>query len=79
MRVRRVKLFLLEKCEIKNISKYGKFMLTRAVISTQQLIRSFLVMLHLTVFCLNQLWKTCTNMKIPKTVIHLACSVFSVL
>lgn len=51
------------KSEIKNVSKYGKVMLTWAVISTNQLISSFLVMLHLTVFCLNQLWRTARTWK----------------
>lgn len=52
------------KSEIKNVSKYGKVMLTWAVISTKQLISSFLVMLHLTVFCLNQLWRTARTWKL---------------
>lgn len=38
-------------------------MLTRAVISTKQLISSFLIMLHLTVFCLNQLRGTARTCK----------------
>lgn len=52
------------KSEIKSVSKYGKVMLTWAVISTEQLISSFLVMLHLTVFCLNQLWRTARTWKL---------------
>lgn len=51
------------KSEIKNASKYGKVMLSPAVISTKQLISSFLVMLHLTVFCLNQLWRAARTWK----------------
>lgn len=67
------------KSEIKNVSKYGKVMLTWAVISIKQQISSFLVMLHLTVFCLNQLWRAARTWKFLRWDGHSTRCVFSIL